>query len=57
MEPPPSLSGPDIGVPQELEAIVFDALAKTANERPTAEQLAERLHDFLIRAPVQPNEA
>jgi serine/threonine protein kinase len=57
VEPPPSLTGPDVGAPHELEAIVFDALAKTADERPTAAQLGQRLHDFLIRASVQPNEA
>jgi hypothetical protein len=50
VEPPPSLTDVDPGVPREMEAIVFDALAKTADERPTAEQLAARLHDFQIKA-------
>ena len=56
VEQPASLTALDASVPRELEAIVFDALAKTADERPTAEQLGERLHDFLIKASLQPNE-
>jgi hypothetical protein len=55
VEEPASLRAGDAGVPQELEAIVFDALAKTAAERPTAAQLGARLHDFLIKASLQPN--
>lgn len=45
----------DVGVPHEMEAIVFDAMAKTPDNRPTAEQLGARLRDFLIKAPLQPS--
>ncbi|MBC7791408.1 MAG: serine/threonine protein kinase [Anaerolineae bacterium] len=54
MEHPPSLTATDVGVPHEMEAIVFDALAKTPDKRPTAQELGARLRDFLIKAPFQP---
>jgi serine/threonine protein kinase len=50
VEEPPSLSATEPGVSSELEAIVFDALAKTPDKRPTAQQLGARLHDFLERS-------
>lgn len=52
---PPSLTAIDVGIPSELEEIVFDALAKTPEKRPTAEQLAARLRAFLTKAPFQPS--
>jgi tRNA A-37 threonylcarbamoyl transferase component Bud32 len=57
VEQPPSLTAMDAGIPSEMEAIVFDALAKTPDKRPTAEKLGARLRDFLIKAPLQPSPA
>ena len=54
-EEPPTLTGVDVDVPPEMEAIVFDALAKKPEKRPTARELSARLRDFLGRAPFQPS--
>jgi serine/threonine protein kinase len=49
VEPPPALSATQPDIPLDLEAIVFDAMAKTADKRPTSRQLSARLHAFLER--------
>jgi serine/threonine protein kinase len=46
-EAPPSLVAMEPGVPPDLEAAVFAALAKSPNDRPTSHELSERLHRFL----------
>jgi hypothetical protein len=50
MESPPPLSGAGVDVPGEMELIVFDALSKTPEHRPTAKSLGTRLHEFLQHA-------
>ncbi len=49
VEQPPSLTATEPGVSRYMEAIVFDALAKTPDKRPTAQQLSARLYGFLER--------
>jgi serine/threonine-protein kinase len=43
----PAERKPDRGIPPELDAICFAALAEIPEERPTARQLAERVQAFL----------
>lgn len=49
VELPPSLTATEPGVPRDLEAIVFDAMAKTPDKRPTSQQLSTSLRGFLER--------
>ena len=55
VEEPASLTARNADVAPEMEAIVFDALAKTPDKRPTAQQLGARLRDYLMKAPSQPS--
>jgi len=50
VDSPPPLSGAGVDVPNEMEEIVFDALSKTPEHRPTAKSLGTRLHQFLQHA-------
>jgi hypothetical protein len=50
---PKSLTAADSDVDEEMEAIVFDAVAKSPDQRPTARALGARLHGFLGKALVQ----
>jgi hypothetical protein len=50
VDSPPPLSGAGVDVPNEMEEIVFDALSKTPEHRPTAKSLGTRLHEFLQHA-------
>lgn len=49
-QPPPPLAASGVNVPDDMEAIVFDALAKSPEQRPTAHALGGRLHEFLRHA-------
>jgi hypothetical protein len=44
---PKSLAAAGTDVDEEMEAIVFDAVAKEPDQRPTARELGARLHGFL----------
>jgi hypothetical protein len=47
VETPPTFSNAGVDVPDEMQAIVLDAMAKLPDQRPTAEVLAGRLHAFV----------
>jgi serine/threonine protein kinase len=46
---PGSLAGEDPSVDEEMEDMVFSAMAKAADQRPTARELSAKLHGFLER--------
>jgi serine/threonine protein kinase len=50
---PKPLATGETDVDEEMEAIVFNAVAKAPDERPTARELGAKLHDFLGTTLVQ----